>query len=172
MLPLPMSESDPALPTTFTLGEAAKAAGVSKPSISKALQNGRLSAEKKGDGSYCIHAAELFRVYPPNRQPEARIGGGETPNANSSLSTEVNQLHERLAEGGRERQQLTEQIEDLRRRLDRSEQERREKDQRLTALLTDQREKPAPEPPPLTPSPAPTAKAPKGLRGWLHRLTG
>jgi septal ring factor EnvC (AmiA/AmiB activator) len=41
----------------------------------------------------------------------------------------------------RERRQLTDQIDDLRRRLDQSEQERRDKDRQLTALLTDQRAK-------------------------------
>jgi hypothetical protein len=50
-------------------------------------------------------------------------------------------LRERMAELGtmqdRERQQLTDQIEDLRRRLDTEAEERR----KMTALLTDQRAK-------------------------------
>jgi len=60
----------------------------------------------------------------------------------------VERLREHLASIGtereRERQQLIQQIEDLRRRLDQLEQERRDKDRQLTALLTDQRERAAP----------------------------
>ena len=48
----------------FTLGEAAKQAGISKPTLSKAIKEGRLSAEKQPDGSYRIQPAELFMVYP------------------------------------------------------------------------------------------------------------
>jgi hypothetical protein len=63
----------------------------------------------------------------------------------------------------RERNQLNEQLEDFRQRLDQSEQERRDKDRQLTALLTDQTRKPAAEP---------EEETRKGLRGFLHRLTG
>jgi excisionase family DNA binding protein len=52
----------------FTLGEAAKQAGVSKPTLSKAIKTGRLSAESQPDGSYRIQPVELFRVYPPETQ--------------------------------------------------------------------------------------------------------
>src|SRR5215212_10784457 len=45
----------------FTLGEAAKQAGVSKPTLSKAIKTGRISAEKQPNGSYRIQPAELFR---------------------------------------------------------------------------------------------------------------
>ena len=168
-----MSESEQPQPTVFTLGEAAKAAGVSKPSISKAIQNGRLSAEKRGDGSYCIQAAELFRVYPPNRSTDEEIDETETPKDDSGLSAEVRRLRERLTlldtERDRERQQLVEQVADLRRRLDQADQERRDKDRQLTALLTDQRPKPA-EPAAVTPAHA--AERPKGWRGILLRLAG
>jgi hypothetical protein len=49
----------------LTLGQAAKEAGISKPSLSAAIKNGRLSAYKNESGSYEIDPAELFRVYPP-----------------------------------------------------------------------------------------------------------
>ena len=67
----------------------------------------------------------------------------------------------------RERKQFTSQIDDLRQRLDQSEQERRDKDRQLTALLTDERAKAEAKPPP----PAPEQPR-KGFRGWLHRITG
>ena len=49
----------------YTLGEAAKATGKSKATISKAIKNGRISAHKDETGTFCIDPSELHRVYPP-----------------------------------------------------------------------------------------------------------
>ena len=38
----------------YTLGEAAKATGKSKATISKAIKNGRFSAHKDETGTFCI----------------------------------------------------------------------------------------------------------------------
>lgn len=54
----------------YTLGSAAKAAGKSKATISKALKSGRLSGFKGDDGVFHIDPAELHRVYPPVSQSE------------------------------------------------------------------------------------------------------
>jgi excisionase family DNA binding protein len=148
----------------YTLGEAAKRTELSKPTIQRAIKSGKLSATRNDDGSYAIDPAELERVYGPLRvtgngasqEPEhvTAISANET----GGSEAEIQHLRERLSsldiERQRERDQLTDHIEDLRRRLDSEAQERR----KLTALLTDQREKPAP--------------AAKGIRGFLHRLTG
>jgi Helix-turn-helix domain len=48
----------------YTLREAARATGKSKPAISKAIKSGRLSGSRADDGSYRIDPAELERVYP------------------------------------------------------------------------------------------------------------
>jgi excisionase family DNA binding protein len=48
----------------MTLSEAAKWAGVTRPTIHKALVSGRLSGRKDGDGQWRIDPAELERVYP------------------------------------------------------------------------------------------------------------
>lgn len=48
----------------YTLGEAAKATGKSKPTIQRAIKSGKISAFKKDDGSYGIDPAELHRVFP------------------------------------------------------------------------------------------------------------
>jgi len=133
----------------FTLSRAAREAGVSKPTLSKAIKEGRLSAEKQPDGSYRIQPAELFRVYPPQtpltRSSRSEIVDRETGKDINALGEQVAVLLDQLSlltgERERERQQLTEQIEDLRRRLDQSEAERRDKDRQLTAVLTDQRPK-------------------------------
>jgi hypothetical protein len=68
------------------------------------------------------------------------------------ISEEVARLRERLAllnsEREREREQLTSQIGDLRRRLDAEGEERR----KLTAILTDQRQSKPPDPAPQKPA--------------------
>jgi excisionase family DNA binding protein len=45
----------------ITLGNAAKQLGVSKPTISKAISRGHLSATRREDGSFSIDPAELVR---------------------------------------------------------------------------------------------------------------
>ena len=157
----------------YTIGTAAKATGKAKSTISRDLKDGTLSADKNDDGSYSIDASELIRVYPdvfdPNRSENTVSNDPQpmkTPNETEGLQAEVERLRERLSvtdiERDRERQQLTNQIEDLRRRLDSEGEERR----KLTAILTDQRQPPpAPEPPP------PVAQRPaQGLWGRVRYL--
>lgn len=55
--------------THLSLGEAAKAAGVAKGTISKALKSGKLSYADKTPAGYQIDPAELFRAF-PRKQPE------------------------------------------------------------------------------------------------------
>ena len=47
----------------FTLNEAAKEIGRSKGTISKALNNGKLSYISKTKSGYQIEPSELFRVF-------------------------------------------------------------------------------------------------------------
>ncbi len=51
------------------LREAAEQAGTAKSTILRAIQSGRLSAERNAQGGYDIDADELFRVYPPSLDP-------------------------------------------------------------------------------------------------------
>ena len=44
-----------------TLGAAAKQLGISKPTLSKAISRGALSATRREDGSFAIDPAELMR---------------------------------------------------------------------------------------------------------------
>lgn len=53
-------------PMIYTLGQAAKATGKAKGTISNAVKQGRLSASKNDKGEYEIDASELHRVYPLN----------------------------------------------------------------------------------------------------------
>lgn len=47
----------------LTLGEASKQTGKSKATLSRAIKNGRISAQKQDDGSFSIEPSELFRAY-------------------------------------------------------------------------------------------------------------
>lgn len=104
--------------------QAAKKWGVAKGTISKALTNGALSAEKKPDGSYDIDPAEFERWYNHDyrkrsaTQHSDRIETLNKDNRNGGLPSGVEGLRERLQMleelHQREREQLSRQIEDLR----------------------------------------------------------
>jgi len=51
---------------SYTLGQAAIAVKKSKSTISKAVKNGLISAEKQPNGSFKIDPSELHRVFPAN----------------------------------------------------------------------------------------------------------
>jgi excisionase family DNA binding protein len=58
----------------LTLGQAAKAIGMNKATLSRYIKQGKISAEKQEDGSYRIDPSELDRLqdirmtdtHPPN----------------------------------------------------------------------------------------------------------
>jgi len=127
---------------SYTLGEAAKATGKSKMTIQRAIKSGRLSASRRDDDTYDIDPSELHRVFPSVTTAEPDTGNkgqDDIPNDMAVLRLELKVRDEKIAalqaEREREREQLTDQIDDLRRRLDTEGEERR----KLTALLTDQR---------------------------------
>jgi hypothetical protein len=56
----------------FSLRQAATASGVSKSTILRAIQSGRMSASRTDTGGYEIDPAELFRVYPATARDALR----------------------------------------------------------------------------------------------------
>ena len=151
----------------YTLGQAAKETGVSKPTLSRAVKRGDLSAEGGGGKPYKIDPSELGRWLTSYRErnPETTVTTTqsetpETPNVNKELEAEIEALREQVergeAERMRERTQLEAHIDDLRRRVERAER----KEDQLMAQLTDQREAKS-EP----------VELPK-KRGFFARLTG
>src|SRR3954447_7385149 len=67
----------------MTLSEAAKWAGVTRPTIHKALTSGRLSGRRDDNGQWRIDPTELERVYMPRK-----TGGGIVAvSGNSAVST-------------------------------------------------------------------------------------
>lgn len=95
----------------FTAGQAAKEAGVSKTTISKALQYGRLSYVEKTSAGYRIDPAELFRVFPKSSTDNTTVNDEEHP---------VNRV--KIAKLEAEREALQKQVDDLRHSLSRAEE--------------------------------------------------
>lgn len=123
----------------YTLGEAAKATGVSKASLSRAIGNGRISAIKNDDGSFSIEPVELHRVYPPKSAVTVSETPYETmrnPSANPRNTPDANVLQARLEAALEQLRDRDDAIGDLRRRLDLSDAERREAQARVIGLLT------------------------------------
>ena len=110
----------------YTLGTAAKATGKAKSTILRAIKSGTISATKSHDGSYEIEPSELHRVFEPNGAQLASSNDAQ-PNEEHSATLRI-RLEVLEAERQRERDQMQATIDDLRARLDRSED-------RVTALL-------------------------------------
>ena len=120
---------------TVSMTKGAELAGVSKGTVSKALKSGRLSYAEKTDNGYLIETSELFRVFPPKPETPAKPEietpqrKQETPMETVGLQREIQLLREQL-------QDRDGTIDDLRQRLDRSDEERREAQARVIGLLT------------------------------------
>jgi hypothetical protein len=142
---------------SYTLGEAAKATGMSKAAISRAIKIGTISAEKQENGSFKIDPAELHRVYPPvaaeqdNQRSTQAKDAIELNALNRELQAKLEAAMQRLID-------KDEVIADLRDDRDRW------RTQAEKLLLTDQRPKaPAeviPMPPPAAPASVEAPPAP------------
>jgi hypothetical protein len=102
----------------FSMGEAARQAGVSKATIHRAIKAGKLSAAKKNDGSYVIDPAELFRAYPSVKQAETvtarrSVTPHEIPPETPDMVRENAMLRERIDELKEERDAWRNQAERL-----------------------------------------------------------
>ena len=76
----------------LSLRQAATAASVSKSTILRAIQTGRLSATRLETGGYDIDPAELFRVYPaPMRTAEM---GQDAPSETAGATHATPVAHE------------------------------------------------------------------------------
>jgi hypothetical protein len=120
----------------YTLGQAARATGKSKPTVQRSIKTGRISASKDDLGNWQIEPAELHRVYPPlltpERHVEADLKRHVAPSNTLLLEAENRRLTERLADKDR-------QISDLRDERDRWREESDSWRRQANSLLTDQR---------------------------------
>ncbi len=173
----------------YTLTEAAHAAGLSRPTIFRAIKKGVLSARREEDKSYRIDASELARVFPikslkqddpVQRNDAKRPEVVETPATSGAemalLQLELRMTKDQLARERelhdqerqaveRERETTRETVADLRKRLDRAEE-------RVLALSAPPSQPPASAGPVAEPvAPAPLTP-PKPSAGFLVRLFG
>lgn len=113
----------------YTLSQAATATGKNKATIQRAIKSGKISAPKNSSGTYEIDPSELHRVFPATEQRVAQQDiHNNTQHPNKQDETLRLKLEMLEAERARERDQMQSTIDDLRIRLDRSEE-------RITALL-------------------------------------
>ena len=141
----------------YSLARAATEAGRSRSTLLAAIRAGRLSAPRDPTTSaWLIDASELYRVFPPSggRHGDSQVGTAGTDRGDSASSTALIAAKDALIAEQRA------MLDDLRRRLDASEEERR----RLTLVLADQRTaQPAPNP---VPTPVPPRRS---WWLWLRR---
>ena len=123
----------------YTLGTAAKATGKSRTSILRAIERGKISAEKNVHGEWDIEPSELHRIYPAKEEGNGSGNSMDATAANIDLLIQNRELAAKLDAADQRIRDALDQVADLRLRLDQSEGERRRTQAQLTALLTDQR---------------------------------
>lgn len=125
----------------LTLGEAAKACGVPKSTVSRAIKAGRISAGRNDLGQYSIDPAELFRVYPVKSETVADTPA--TPVAaqpvvqdatesdattlrvrNAQLAEQINGLHALLNVERERTEREKQRVDEMRQRADELKSER------------------------------------------------
>lgn len=114
--------------TNLNLVEAGNLVGVTKATILRAIRRGKISATRDDSGGWCIEPVEVLRGF----APVSRETADETARNHETRSGELAELRGRLAE-------MQDTVADLRRRLDREGEERRQAQTQLMALLADQR---------------------------------
>jgi excisionase family DNA binding protein len=174
----------------YSLTEAAYATGLSRPTIFRAIKNGKLSARRLDDKSYRIDASELVRVYPlvskkqddaPSRNAMRQAETDVTPGASETelalLRLKVQMLEEQMAQErelrgqernaqDRERETFRETVDDLRKRLDDEQSERRILQRLLMPPAATERPQERPS------RVSAVVEPPRSQRGFLGRLLG
>jgi excisionase family DNA binding protein len=146
----------------YTVAQAAAAVGRNRSTILRAIKSGKISTVRdEATGDWRINAAELHRIYPAadaqSSMPDNAASRGT--DAAGDVAIELVELRERLRAADdaiRTRDDAArlrdDTIADLRRRLDRADDERARLQQQLgealsqVRLLTDQRMAPPPAP--------------------------
>jgi hypothetical protein len=128
---------------SYTLGQAAKAVGMSKTSILRSIKAGRISAGRDKFGQWAIEPCELHRVYPA-RTEETVTGNGTGERALTGRETALAEASARAALAEARLFDSKSMLEEIREQRDRWQQQA----ERLATLaITDQRKEPAPAQP-------------------------
>ncbi|MCP4936526.1 MAG: hypothetical protein GY927_20565 [bacterium] len=117
--------------------QAAKAAGVTRPTLDKHIKEGRLSTGKNGRGQVVIDVSELERVYDgfdidkmQNNVKPLQANTIDFTAHNAVIDAKDQLIH-----------QLEHQLQETEKRLESAETERRRTTEQMTNLLTDQRDR-------------------------------
>ena len=128
--------------TELSISAAARAAGVSRTTIQKAIKTGRLSATTNAAGNRVIDLSELLRVYGPlqpipqgvavpTRQPTAGEGGGQVASPMALIEVLQEQLRLALEREQQTREQAREDRTRLLTLLEMEQQARRDLEMKL-----------------------------------------
>ena len=141
---------------SYTLGQAARAVGMSKTSVLRSIRAGRISACRDEFGQWAIEPCELHRVYPPLTD-DTGTGNGTAERGVTEGGTAFAETYAARAELAEARlSDFRSMLDDIREQRDRWQQQA----ERLAALaITDQRQAPAPT-------------QPRSWRGMLRAPTG
>ena len=137
----------------YTLGQAAKAVGMSKTSILRSIKAGRIGAGRDEFGQWAIEPCEVHRVYPALTDDDG-TGNGEAERPVTGGDTGLAELNARATLAEARLSDLKAMLEDMREQRDRWQGQA----ERLSALpLTDQRKEVQP-----------AAPAPRTWWQWLR----
>jgi hypothetical protein len=117
---------------SYTLAQAATAAGVYKSTVLRAIKAGKVSGNRDEHGQWHIEPAQLHRVYPPIATATSGNGAMQR-DATADASVALAEANQRATLAEQRVVNLREQLDDVRRDRD----EWRTQAQRLA--LTDQR---------------------------------
>ena len=130
----------------FTIAGAARAAGVGRATIQRALKSGRLSATTNEQGERVIDLTELLRVFGPLKQSEQLASSIasqlDTGSEQGSSAVLVEVLREQLRKAEEREQQTQQEKAHLLALLEAEQVARRDLEQKLLPIP------PQPEPPP------------------------
>lgn len=117
----------------LSLNRASKEAGVSKSTLSEALNNGRLTAHKNDKGHWQIDPASLFQVF-PKTAPNAPLEPQPNDLPNTENRIEIARLQAELDAERKRADREAETVAYLQKKLDDADTDRRNAQARLEDL--------------------------------------
>lgn len=112
---------------TISIREAVKEFQVSRPTLTKALNNGKVSGEKDDNGTWMMETSEISRVY----KPRATLPDKEHVKNSTQNTIEHHYMKGKL-------EALESYVDDLKEQRNKAENRADAAEARVTALLSDQ----------------------------------
>jgi len=112
---------------TISIREAVKEFQVSRPTLTKALNNGKVSGKKDDNGTWMMETSEISRVY----KPRATLPDKEHVKASTQNTSEHHYMKGKL-------EALESYVDDLKEQRNKAENRADAAEARVTALLSDQ----------------------------------